>query len=219
MPKKVSIKKDGVSQSVHIHIHEKSKEQKRRRKRRKVSRAGAIRTINRFVPAPSELPQVRFSKQQLVVLPEGDKALGQVGVKQLTAGEQMGLQKKLMMETIKEYEEEVRGKSTQERILPVADTGNNKPAIRRLADLKDVNIETILRNRKTEAIKEFNIDPTLPKRELNNKIREAHALVATNPLTRTPKKPNTPQPAPHSPLQSPPRISKGGGLNPFNIGT
>jgi len=179
MPK--TVYKTSGKQTINIHIHEKTKEQKRRRKRRKVSRGGAIRTINRMIPVSSELPQRRLMAQQLVVLPEGDKALGQIGGKP-----QLTYQKELIRQQIKEYEDEVRGKSTVERVLPIQPT---KPVITRLADLKDINIETILRNRKDEAIKEFNIDTTgLRIREINKLIRESHSLIATNPLARTPRK-------------------------------
>lgn len=183
MPK--TVYKTGGKQTINIHIHEKSNEKKRRQKRRKVSRGGSIRTINRMIPAPSELPQRRLMTQQLVVLPEGDKALGQVGGKP-----QLTFQKELIRQQIKEYEDEVRGKSIQERELPIT-PATTKPTIRRLADLKDVNVETILKNRKAEAIQEFNINTEgLSNRQINKKIREAHALVSTNPLTRTPKKTN-----------------------------
>jgi hypothetical protein len=214
MPKTVSVKKDGISQTVHVHIHEKSKEKKRRQKRRKVSRGGAIRTINRGNLTASSigsnigfgtgayqgLPQMRRTAQQLLVLPEGDKALGQVGVKQLTAGEQqtqqIGLQKKLIMDSIKEYEAEVKGKSTKERdenVIEVIDLTGGKPksttTVRKLVEpkpLRNIKITTVLSNRRDEAIKFYGIDTEeLNHTQITAKIKEAHAQdvgVASNPL-------------------------------------
>ena len=214
MPKTVSVK-EGVNQTVNIHIHEKSKQKKRRQKRRKVSGGGAIRTLNRFVPASSSrssasgfagfgegggLPQVRFAKQQLIALPEGDKALGLVGKKRITEGEQENLHKKLIKDTVREYEAEVRGNSTQERELPILDlTGDTppstKPKISRIGQLWERSINHVLQNRRAEAIADFGIDTTgKSKKEITKLIRMAHANAKLeNELQSVIEIPDTPE--------------------------
>jgi hypothetical protein len=242
MPKTVSVKKDGISQTVHVHIHEKSKEKKRRQKRRKVSRGGAIRTINRGNLTASSigsnigfgtgayqgLPQMRRTAQQLLVLPEGDKALGQVGVKQLTAGEQqtqqIGLQKKLIMESIKEYEAEVKGKSTKERTEPVIEvidltggTPKSTTTVSIIAPLHEVSATYIVGNkeRRDEAIEFYGIDTKgLNKTKINAKIKEAHkkdveAHEQDVGFASTPATPSTPESF-SSPINSPPSNPLGG---------
>jgi len=237
MPKTVSVKKDGISQTVHVHIHEKSKEKKRRQKRRKVSRGGAIRTIHRGNLTSSSiasnigfgtgayqgLPQMRRTAQQLLVLPEGDKALGQVGVKQLTAGEQqtqqIGLQKKLIMDSIKEYEAEVKGKSTKERDEPVVEiidlTGDEdtkpltlKPGISVIKPLREIGIASVLKEpRRSDAITEYGIDTSLSMKAQNKAIRAAHKQDVG--FASAPPTPSTPESF-SSPINSPPSNPLGG---------
>ena len=235
MPKTVSVKKDGISQTVHVHIHEKSKEKKRRQKRRKVSRGGAIRTINRGNLTSSSigsnigfgtgayqgLPQMRRTAQQLLVLPEGDKALGQVGVKQLTAGEQqaqqIGLQKKLIMDSIKEYEAQIRGQSTKARDEPVIEfidltedtkPTNLKPGISIIKPLREISIKTVLKEpRRSDAMTEYGIDTSLSMKDQNKAIREAHKQDVG--FASTPATPSTPDSF-SSPINSPPSNPFGG---------
>ena len=116
--RRITTKKDGLTQTVNIHIHEKSEKKKRRRRRKKASSSGAIRTLNRFVPASSVvsqgfIPQRRFSQQQLVALPEGSKALGQTGMLgyNVPNPQQMNYQKELLKLAMREYEKEIEGRS------------------------------------------------------------------------------------------------------------
>jgi len=231
MPKTVSVKKDGISQTVHVHIHEKSKEKKRRQKRRKVSRGGAIRTIKRGNLTSSSigsnigfgtgayqgLPQMVRTAQQLLVLPEGDKALGQVGVKQLTAGEQIGLQKQLILDSIKEYESQVMGKSTKERTEPVVEVidltedtkpPTLKPGISVIKPLREIGIASVLKEpRRSDAMTEYGIDTSLSMKEQNKAIREAHKQDVG--FASTPATPSTPESF-SSPINSPPSNPFGG---------
>jgi len=126
--RRITTKKDGVNQTVNIHIHEKSEKKKRRRRRKKVSTSGSIRSINRSLPSSSSssqgvIPQRRFSQQQLIALPEGDKALGQSGMLgyKVPQPQQLMYQKELMKLAMKEYEAEVKGRSLKERDTPVDD--------------------------------------------------------------------------------------------------
>ena len=126
--RRVTTRKDGVSQTVNIHIHDKAEKKKRRRKRKKVSTSGSIRTINRMIPATSSfsqgfIPQRRLAQQQLIALPEGDKALGQTGMLgyKVPQPQQLTYQKELLKLAMREYEAEVRGKSTKARDVPVDD--------------------------------------------------------------------------------------------------
>jgi len=121
-------RKDGVSQTVNIHIHDKAEKKKRRRRRKKVSTSGSIRSITRSIPPTSSssqgvIPQRRFSQQQLIALPEGDKALGQSGMLgyKVPQPQQLTYQKELLKLAMREYEAEVRGKSTKARDVPVDD--------------------------------------------------------------------------------------------------
>jgi hypothetical protein len=180
MPK--TVYKTGGKQTINIHIHEKSKEKKRRQRRKKVSGSGAIRTINRMIPATSELPQRRLMTQQLIVLPEGDKALGQIGMKPQNV---LTYQRELIRQQIKEYEDEVKGLSLKERDKPVVNfidlTGDEPPTVKsdvkisKIKELKDVKIETVLANRRDEAIEYYGISKELKDRKKQNKqIRQAH---------------------------------------------
>jgi hypothetical protein len=168
---------------VHVHIHEKAKEKKRRQKRRKVSRGGNLRTITRNLPEMSSFPQRRMMpQQQLVVLPEGDKALGVVGLQPA-----LTLQKELIRQQIKEYEAEVRGQSTTprenlvyqepfEKVILETPSKNRKQRAFPLNELKNIKISTVLQTRKDEAIDYYNIETEgLSKNQINKKIRELHA--------------------------------------------
>jgi len=194
MVKKYTVTKAG-NQIVNIHIHEKSKQKVRRQKRKKVSSSGSIRTINRLIPVSSEFPQQRkLSQNQTIVLPDGDKALGQTNP--LSA---LTYQKQLVKLAIKEYEDEVKGKSIVEREqpimpstpIPLPTSSNNdmpftpvketKPSIRILKPLAQIDIESVLAGRRDDAIEEYNINTTgLNRREVNKLIREGHKSKVVN---------------------------------------
>ena len=186
-----------VKQTVNIHIHEKSEKKKRRRRRKKVSTSGSIRGINRSLSLPSSsqgvIPQRRFSQQQLIALPEGDKALGQSGMLgyKVPHPQQLMYQKELMKLAMKEYEAEVEGKSLKERVTPVetiprgiapsptpSGIGSGTPRKQKavvLKPLKDIHIESIMRTRRDEAIADFNIKTeNKNKRTINKEIRQKH---------------------------------------------
>ena len=189
-----------VKQTVNIHIHEKSEKKKRRRRRKKVSTSGSIRGINRSLSLPSSsqgvIPQRRFSQQQLIALPEGDKALGQSGMLgyKVPHPQQLMYQKELMKLAMKEYEAEVEGKSLKDRVTPVGGIPRGTvpiplgvgegtiplPTPRKqkavvLKPLKDINIESIMRTRRDEAIADFNIKTeNKNKRTINKEIRQKH---------------------------------------------
>ena len=189
-----------VKQTVNIHIHEKSEKKKRRRRRKKVSTSGSIRGINRSLSLPSSsqgvIPQRRFSQQQLIALPEGDKALGQSGMLgyKVPQPQQLMYQKELMKLAMKEYEAEVEGKSLKDRVTPVGGIPRGTvpiplgvgegaiplPTPRKqkavvLKPLKDINIESIMRTRRDEAIADFNIKTeNKNKRTINKEIRQKH---------------------------------------------
>jgi len=187
MVKKYTVTKAG-NQIVNIHIHEKSKQKVRRQKRKKVSSSGSIRTINRLIPVSSEFPQQRtLAQTQTIVLPDGDKALGQSNP--LSA---LTYQKQLVRLAIKEYEDEVKGKSTIEReepimpstpipLPPFTPVKETKPSIRPIKPLEQINIDSVLAGRRDEAIEEYNINTTgLIRREVNKLIREAHKSKVVN---------------------------------------
>jgi len=187
-----------VKQTVNIHIHEKSEKKKRRRRRKKVSTSGSIRGINRSLSLPSSsqgvIPQRRFSQQQLIALPEGDKALGQSGMLgyKVPHPQQLMYQKELMKLAMKEYEAEVEGKSLKDRVTPVGGIPRGiapsttpqgiepSPTPRKqkavvLKPLKDIHIESIMRTRRDEAIADFNIKTeNKNKRTINKEIRQKH---------------------------------------------
>ena len=188
-----------VKQTVNIHIHEKSEKKKRRRRRKKVSTSGSIRSINRTLPSSSSssqgvIPQRRFSQQQLIALPEGDKALGQSGMLgyKVPQPQQLMYQKELMKLAMKEYEAEVEGKSLKDRVTPVGGIPRGiapsttpqgiepSPTPRKqkavvLKPLKDIHIESIMRTRRDEAIADFNIKTeNKNKRTINKEIRQKH---------------------------------------------
>lgn len=183
------------NQIVNIHIHEKSKQKVRRQKRKKVSSSGTIRTLNRLIPVSSEFPQQRkLAQNQTIVLPEGDKALGQTNP--LSA---LTYQKQLVKLAIKEFEDEVKGKSTVEReqpimpstpiplpplptsSMPFTPVKETKPSIRLLKPLAQIDIESVLAGRRDDAIEEYNINTTgLNRREVNKLIRERHKSKVVN---------------------------------------
>ena len=193
--RRITTKKDGVNQTVNIHIHEKSEKKKRRRRRKKVSTSGSIRSINRSLPSSSSssqgvIPQRRFSQQQLIALPEGDKALGQSGMLgyKVPQPQQLTYQKELLKLAMREYEAEVEGKSLKERVtpvetipervdltpLPISGTPRKQKAVV-LKPLKDIHIESIMRTRRDEAIADFNIKTeNKNKRTINKEIRQKH---------------------------------------------
>ena len=197
MVKKYTVTKAG-NQIVNIHIHEKSKQKVRRQKRKKVSSSGSIRTLNRLIPVSSEFPQQRtLAQTQTIVLPDGDKALGQSNpLSSLT------YQKQLVKLAIKEFEDEVKGKSIVERekpimpstpipLPPLPTSSNNdmpftpvketKPSIRLLKPLAQIDIESVLAGRRDDAIEEYNINITgLNRREVNKLIRERHKSKVVN---------------------------------------
>ena len=196
--RRITTKKDGVNQTVNIHIHEKSEKKKRRRRRKKVSTSGSIRSINRTLPSSSSssqgvIPQRRFSQQQLIALPEGDKALGQSGMLgyKVPQPQQLTYQKELLKLAMREYEAEVEGKSLKERVTPVetiprgiapsptpSGIGSGTPRKQKavvLKPLKDIHIESIMRTRRDEAIADFNIKTeNKNKRTINKEIRQKH---------------------------------------------
>jgi len=208
MVKKYTVTKAG-NQIVNIHIHEKSKQKVRRQKRKKVSSSGSIRTLNRLIPVSSEFPQQRtLAQTQTIVLPDGDKALGQSNP--LSA---LTYQKQLVRLAIKEYEDEVKGKSTVERenpimsgtpiplptssdndmpFTPVKETKpiigltkpfirRTKPIIRRIKPLAQINIVSVIRGRRDEAIEEYKINTTgLTPTQVNKLITEAHKSTVIN---------------------------------------
>ena len=243
--RRITTKKDGVSQTVNIHIHEKSEKNKRRRRRKKVSTSGAIRTLNRFVPQTSSfsqgiIPQRRFSQQQLVALPEGDKALGQTGMLGYNVPQphQLTYQKELMKLAIKEYEKEVEGRSLKARDKPVEtmadreiesvesdlarldaflkkpkETAKKRPLIIELKTKKTVKDET--RQKLISLV--FTNDEKLgnPDRGItlyNKSEDQLRNIVNEQERKIFNAKPSSP---PESPVSSPPKMVRVGGMNLF----